>query len=186
MDFAFTTKDEGFKALPSIRERLSETETGISYSDPQEGGRLTPDGKELKWRVTFPTGSQRGSVPFWCHDLTPRQRRVPITPEATTHPSGAVGIGGVVLSVDDGSVSGLARAFAAIIGNKDLNDHKSYRIGVPNDKSTNKPSIRIETAPGGKGGEHDLSLAIVIRTSLDVPAVHHRIDDDMVSMLFEQ
>lgn len=94
-------------------------------------------------------------------------------------------MGGVLVQVDDDSVSGLARAFAAIVENKDLNDHKTYEIGVPVDKSTKKPSIRIEAASDA-GGKNDLSLTLVIRTAVEIPPVRHRIGDDVVSILFEQ
>lgn len=186
IDFAFTTKDEEFPELPAIRERLSETGTGISYSDPQDGGRLTPEGLELRWRVTFPTGAERGSVPFWCHDVTPRQRRVPVTSANSTHPCGALGMGRIQLQVGKGSVSGLAEAFAAIV-DKDLSGDGRYEIGVPHDKSTNKPSIRIAAADAdGRNGRNDQKLALVIRSPRDLPALHHHIGDAVISILFEQ
>ncbi|CZT16679.1 uncharacterized protein RCC_02514 [Ramularia collo-cygni] len=184
VDFAFTTKDEKFPTLPAIRRGLSETGTDISYSDPQEGGRLTPDGVELQWRVTFPTNIERGNVPFWCHDLTPRQRRVAITPENTTHPCGALGMAGVRLR-KAGSVSGLAKAFSAILDSS-LSDDGHYEIRVPHASSTEKPSIRIQAEPDGNHGKSDPSLALVIRTSLQVPDIHQHIHDGVASILFEQ
>lgn len=182
VDFAFTTKDDGFGTLPGIKERLSDTETSISYSDPQEGGRLTPQGLELRWRVTFPTGTGRGTVPFWCHDLTPRQRRVPITPANSTHPCGATGIGGIRLQVEEAAVSGLGKALAAIV-DQDVNSAGRYEIGVPHGNLTTKPSIRIE---GEKNCKKDLNLALVVHTPLGLPAIHHSIENDVVSILFEQ
>ncbi|KAK4634081.1 hypothetical protein CLAFUW4_01415 [Fulvia fulva] len=78
IDYALTTtSDHSFGALKSIKDRLSQTDSGISYTNPQDGGRRKPDGTELKWRVTFPTGTSRGNAPFFCHDVTPRDRRVP-------------------------------------------------------------------------------------------------------------
>lgn len=49
VDFALTTIDESFGELDGIKERLSQTDTQISYSDPKHGGRLKPDGTELQW-----------------------------------------------------------------------------------------------------------------------------------------
>lgn len=47
------------------------------YREPQEGGRKRADGEELKWRVTFPQEQfERGTIPFFCEDLTPRALRV--------------------------------------------------------------------------------------------------------------
>ncbi|CBQ69461.1 conserved hypothetical protein [Sporisorium reilianum SRZ2] len=67
----------------------------LLYQEPQEGGRTTTRGDEIKWKVTFPSppsssstnaaagelpvGNMRSHVPFWCADLTPRQLRVPLT-----------------------------------------------------------------------------------------------------------
>ncbi|CDU25036.1 uncharacterized protein SPSC_04870 [Sporisorium scitamineum] len=64
----------------------------LLYQEPQEGGRTTTRGDEIKWKVTFPlppskdtaatelpVGNVRSHVPFWCADLTPRQLRVPLT-----------------------------------------------------------------------------------------------------------
>lgn len=49
----------------------------VSYQQPIEGGRTKPDGDVLRWRVTFPALELgRGGVPFFCEDLTPRERRV--------------------------------------------------------------------------------------------------------------
>lgn len=49
----------------------------VVYQEPKEGGRLVPDGRELKWRVTFPDLKHgRGTLPFFCEDITPRAWRV--------------------------------------------------------------------------------------------------------------
>lgn len=79
-------------------------------------------------------------------------------------------------------MSGLAKALAAIV-DKDLSADGRYEIGVPHENSTNKPSVRIE---GEKNGKSDPSLALVIHTPLDLPAPHHHIGDDVVTILFEQ
>lgn len=82
-------------------------------------------------RVTFPTGTTRGSVPFWCHDRTPRERRVPISGSssnsATHHPCQATGIRAVVLEVSASSSSfeRLTNATAAILGYDDDDDLSS-------------------------------------------------------------
>ncbi|CAO1631018.1 unnamed protein product [Jaminaea pallidilutea] len=61
------------------------------YEEPQEGGRKTKRGDDLKWKVTFPkAGMPRGTLPFWCTDVTPRTLRVP--PPGSPHPNGSQGI----------------------------------------------------------------------------------------------
>ena len=43
------------------------------------GGRKTLDDVQLKWTVTLPANlHQRGKIPFFCQDLTPRQLRASI------------------------------------------------------------------------------------------------------------
>lgn len=70
---------------------------GGSHSEPVEGGRKRADGVDVKWAVTFPRGenggqSSRGRVPFFCHDITERQVRVPLSQEKTIHASGILGV----------------------------------------------------------------------------------------------
>lgn len=68
-----------------------------SHGEPVEGGRKRADGVDVKWAVTFPRGDNggqdnRGRVPFFCHDITERQVRVPLSEEKTTHSSGISGV----------------------------------------------------------------------------------------------
>lgn len=64
----------------------------LLYQSPVEGGRRTTAGDDIRWKVTFPSppssssgssrlpvGNVRSHVPFWCADLTPRDKRVPMT-----------------------------------------------------------------------------------------------------------
>lgn len=181
VDFALTTPDEAFPELAAIKERLSETDTGISYTSPQEGGRHRPDGVELKWRVTFPINCDRGASPFWCHDVTPRERRVPCTEENTSHPSGVIGMGGVELKST--SHARLATATAAIL-DSDLTDNSEYGVNVPHEVSkAKKPTIRIHPTAGD---EKDLSLTLVLQTTQTLSPIHQKIGDGTVSLVFEQ
>lgn len=76
-----------------------------THSEPIEGGRKRPDGKDVKWAVTFPKGEKggqqvRGKVPFFCHDITPRDYRVPITKESVKHPCGALYVSRLTVIVE--------------------------------------------------------------------------------------
>lgn len=71
--------------LQPVGNPIEEAVEGGVYAQGQEGGRVKPDGDELKWRVTFPNveeehgherGHGRGALPFFCKDITPRKRRV--------------------------------------------------------------------------------------------------------------
>ncbi|CAG8973115.1 hypothetical protein HYALB_00007592 [Hymenoscyphus albidus] len=74
--------------------------SGIQYEKPRAGARIRPDGQKVEWFVTFPkiggeSGiSQRGVLPFFCHDVTDRRLRVPLDEENVTHPCGALGVEG--------------------------------------------------------------------------------------------
>ncbi len=100
--------EEGFSL---VQGRVKAAGTGITYGDPQAGGRVRPDGVKLRWAVasalveadeelgggTKPLGA--GHLPFWCLDRTPRGLRVPHSDrENVEHPSGAVGVAGVTVS----------------------------------------------------------------------------------------
>ncbi|KXT06162.1 hypothetical protein AC578_1379 [Pseudocercospora eumusae] len=190
VDFALTTSNEAFGELAGIKHRLSKTDTGISYTSPKAGGRKRPDGVELQWRVTFPTGTDRGSVPFFCHDVTPRDRRVPLSDTATSHPSGAVGMGGVSLDAAEQSLaSRLSSATAAIVGSE-LNKDGIYEVDVvhPVSKTVRKPSIRIKTAASqsSSSSKKHLALSLVLQTPKDLPDMHHTIDGGDICVVFEK
>ena len=147
VDFAFTLlaqEDEGgFDAegvfRDGVQKRVREGRTGFEYLDPVAGGRVTPEGTELKWAVAVPrtVGSGidsgfgadgkiregngegyasgrlvEGELPFWCLDRTPRDLRVPFRtrPEAARHASGAVGVAGVDLYVKGAEALGSLKA----------------------------------------------------------------------------
>lgn len=77
-----------------------------SHDEPVEGGRKRGDGVDVKWAVTFPKGehggqTSRGRVPFFCHDITERQVRVPLSQEKTSHASGILGVKELTVIVQD-------------------------------------------------------------------------------------
>lgn len=181
VDWALTTSDDSFPELPAIKERLAKTDTEISYKSPQEGGRRRPDGKELAWRVTFPVNCSRGSIPFWCNDVSPREWRVPVSKDNTKHPSGTLGTAGVELRTT--SHARLTTATAAIL-DSDLKKESEFGIDVPHQVPTaKKPTIRIREA---SGDEKDLSLSLVLQAPQKLPPVHQQIGNGTVSIVFEQ
>lgn len=108
VDWAYTLPNE--KDFGVIQQRVKEANSEIIYHDPVPGGRIRPDGVELKWSVAsaYTTSGKAvhpGKAPFWCLDRTPRHLRVPYQeddgsePPYTKHPSGAVGVSGVSISV---------------------------------------------------------------------------------------
>jgi hypothetical protein len=77
-----------------------------SHAEPVEGGRKRADGIDVQWAVTFPSGTyggqaSRGRVPFFCHDITDRSVRVPLSSEKITHPSEVLGVKELTVIVRD-------------------------------------------------------------------------------------
>ncbi|KAI0179638.1 glyoxalase-like domain-containing protein [Hypoxylon sp. FL1284] len=98
------------RAFREIQRKVRDARAGIAYGDLAGGGRLRPDGEVLKWEVAFPLRADgiavdRGTVPFWCLDVTPRRLRVPyeVAPGFATHPSGAVGVARIEVLAEPGS-----------------------------------------------------------------------------------
>ncbi|KAI0471784.1 glyoxalase-like domain-containing protein [Xylariaceae sp. FL0804] len=89
------------------------------------GGRVRPDGVELRWAVAFPEAAAatsppplaRGQVPFFCFDVTERGLRVPPPSEndGVRHPSGATGVAALRVGVPRGRAAEFARTYAAIV-----------------------------------------------------------------------
>ncbi|KAK3713032.1 hypothetical protein LTR37_008717 [Vermiconidia calcicola] len=182
VDFAFTTTDLDYE---SLKQRFRDSGTGISYAEPKAGGRITPDGKELKWEVTFPTGVDRGNVPFFCTDVTPRERRVPVNEANATHPSGAIGMAGMHLEVEKRDLERLSKATAAVLGVK-KQDNDQFDVNVPKEvKKSKQASIRIQEV--SKDSKKDLALTLRLQTANHNPrdAVRQQIGDGLVSISFE-
>ncbi|THU97408.1 hypothetical protein K435DRAFT_721901, partial [Dendrothele bispora CBS 962.96] len=96
------------------------TNKKLSYVSEVHGGRVRPDGVEMKWMVTFPMLDKRGVLPFFCKDLTPRERRVPTNPPSNiVHPSTAVGISfiRVAYPIKGGQLEDISRRISHAIGN---------------------------------------------------------------------
>jgi hypothetical protein len=178
-----TTEEE--PDVAAINSRLEKKNSPARYAEPIAGGRKRPDGVELKWKVTFPTGVERGVVPFWCHDVTEREKRIPISPEATRHASGALGVAGVRVSVDDGRVGAVRDSIQAIVGND------KRVLGAPKAvPGLNEPSVRVQAAEK-EGSGSVLKLALVLQAAggggSDAPRdIRQRVGDGQVNILFEE
>ena len=67
---------------------------------PKVGGLARKDGVQVKWELTRPKTAlgttsliDRTDLPFFTHDVTARNIRIPFDdPEKTSHPWGAIGI----------------------------------------------------------------------------------------------
>ncbi|KZM25709.1 hypothetical protein ST47_g3115 [Ascochyta rabiei] len=95
-----------------------------SHAEPVEGGRKRADGVHVRWAVTFPKGenggqASRGRVPFFCHDITDRQVRVPLSEEKTAHSSAVLGVKELTVVVrDEGLLEETRAVYARLFGNE--------------------------------------------------------------------
>jgi hypothetical protein len=79
-------------ATPDATEFVAELKArGLDYGPVYDGGRLRPDGVQLRWRGATPVRQDAG-LPFLIQDVTPRELRVPSTNDATLHNNAASGI----------------------------------------------------------------------------------------------
>ncbi|KAF2853060.1 hypothetical protein T440DRAFT_505954 [Plenodomus tracheiphilus IPT5] len=107
-----------------------------THEQPIQGGRKRANGVDVKWAVTFPQGEKggqevRGRIPFFCHDITPRNVRVPLEDTKTAHPSGALGVRQLTVIVKDQAIlDETKRAYASILGTKEMGAEKEVSIKV--------------------------------------------------------
>ncbi|GAA5821975.1 hypothetical protein JCM3770_003030 [Rhodotorula araucariae] len=89
-----------------------------AYDAPQAGGRTRPDGVGVEWVVTFPSPArfERGAVPFWCHDTTPRALRVPDDPPRTAHPARVRGVAGLTVRVPRVAADDARKVYGELAG----------------------------------------------------------------------
>ncbi|KAL2801876.1 hypothetical protein BJX63DRAFT_146170 [Aspergillus granulosus] len=135
-DFALTTlepitaeasRDRIVKALASTP---GDGGVGVTYSPPREGGRKNAEGFDVRWKIVKPSFTNaagtpggefyprgRTDAPFFCHDITPRIRRVTSNLNSVTrHPSGATGIERIEVLVPRGLLARYSDVYASIVG----------------------------------------------------------------------
>ncbi|TKX26854.1 hypothetical protein C1H76_1009 [Elsinoe australis] len=141
IDWAFTSdsSDDVF-AVNERLEKAGSVLNGARYKPPQEGGRTKPDGTEIKWTVTFPEKVRRGEVPFWCHDVTPRELRVPKDEASTAHPCGALGVGSLTMLVPGKNMVSFNKFYTAVNDQEGVEDDTVVRWDI--DASIDGPGLR--------------------------------------------
>lgn len=101
-----------FALLPStttetVAQALSR---GLAYQPPVNGGRLRPDGVELRWQNARPITAD---LPFLCGDVTPRALRVP-EGDVRNHANGVHGVAQLRIAVHDLAAS--LKRYQALLG----------------------------------------------------------------------
>lgn len=152
IDWAFTYPPEN--DFNAIRDRVSGTNTRITYEEPAEWSRKRNDGIVLEWTlstpISCPPGSQipPGRLPFWCLDTTPRSLRVPYAemPHLVQHPSNVRGIASLESTVGTEEVTRLAKAYEAMCGDSVASGNQVWHYRVPEGSQFGIVSLR--GAPG--------------------------------------
>ncbi len=137
IDFALTNLQTAQETHAAATARLEKEPgdggLGVRFKNPLFGGRKRKDGQQVEWYVTkpqldntapnvpkplekfFPTG--RLDTPFYCHDVTDRDLRVPYrNQEISTHPCGAKGILSVEVLVPEAQIDSYMHLYGAVTG----------------------------------------------------------------------
>ena len=103
----------------------------LRYEEPKAGGRARKDGVQVKWKLTRPIPSSgdpstdsrvsasgyRQDVPFFTHDVTEREVRIPFDDNAkTTHPCGALGISTVEVLYPRAQYHDYIKVYRSLLG----------------------------------------------------------------------
>lgn len=98
---------------------------GLAYQPPVDGGRLRPDGVELRWQNARPTTPD---LPFLCGDVTPRALRVPEGP-VREHANGVQGVARLHVAVHD--VAATLERYRALLGLEDVPTSSEGTASLP-------------------------------------------------------
>ena len=114
-------RGEGFIAYALLPANIEATLSGARFrgldiSGPFPGGRVRPDGVQVKWQ----TGTaSTPDLPFLCADVTPRERRVP-SGGAQQHGNGITGVLGITVVVNN--IEASTERYYALLGREPLPD----------------------------------------------------------------
>ncbi|KAG7453127.1 uncharacterized protein BT62DRAFT_880260 [Guyanagaster necrorhizus] len=128
IDFAFLgngSKTTRISDIINARGKLDGS--GTVYLSEVEGGRIRPDGVELKWLISSP--AEESILPFFCGDVTLRELRVPLQPPSNAaHPCTAEGIAHVHVLAEDGIIERLSQQFTSVTGERPVpSSAKSFK-----------------------------------------------------------
>lgn len=170
--YAHTLPEEGQFSI--IQKRVADEGVGVTYRDPVSGGRIRPDGVELKWAVASvhgPDGAplQPGVAPFWCLDRTPRELRVPYQGEDkayTTHPSGARGVSKLRVEIPEADLSVLGKVYQGIHGSDSSSATDESSWGFLVHSGLQEGAHKVSLRPGKEGRPH---IALTLLGNKDSP-----------------
>ncbi|KIJ63346.1 hypothetical protein HYDPIDRAFT_113328 [Hydnomerulius pinastri MD-312] len=161
IDFAFLGSSKASIAS-IINERAKEDGSDIHYVPEVDGGRVREDGKVLKWVISAPREEhRRGTVPFFCGDVTPRDLRVPVEPPSNSvHPSDVLGVAHVRLLGEAGALSIISAQLTSVVGDLPHTSAESeytWLLETPSGTSVSRKPLLILSSP--KDEEEESYLA---------------------------
>jgi len=105
--YVVVQSDDLLADVAAMRQR------GVDVTDPLEGGRRTPAGRTLRWKVAQ-LGSRQPLPLFFIQHLTPLEERRLQVPAAGEHPNGALRADRVYIVVAD--VAKAAEVYSQVLG----------------------------------------------------------------------
>ncbi|KAF5244605.1 hypothetical protein FAUST_2121 [Fusarium austroamericanum] len=188
VDWAYTLPDE--KDFGTIQDRVKQSTSEVTYHDPVPGGRLRPDGVQLKWSVASAysvsgQALQPGKVPFWCLDRTQRHLRVPYRkedgsqPSYAKHPSGVIGVSSVSVFVPQTERDTIAQVYNGIHGS--AAQEETWHFTVHSGSTQGKHLLKLDNS---QNGQRRIHLTLIGQQSSPcnieiVPGVVVGIDSDI-------
>jgi catechol 2,3-dioxygenase-like lactoylglutathione lyase family enzyme len=115
---AFLARGGGFRYVivqsdDLVADVLAMRQRGVEVSDAVDGGRRTPAGQELRWKLA--TLGARNPLPIvFIQHLTPIEERRRQAPGAGQHPNGALRADRVYIAVRD--IADAARTYSRVLG----------------------------------------------------------------------
>ncbi|KAI5117248.1 hypothetical protein M0805_006411 [Coniferiporia weirii] len=119
-----------------INERSAREGSGVVYDPTVDGGRIRPDGQELRWRIVAPEIERhgRGTLPFFCGDVTDRGLRVPVSDTTIDHPNAVVGVAQLRLFAPATAYPQIAKQITTVVGFSPVassHTESSWELGTP-------------------------------------------------------
>ncbi|PIL33010.1 hypothetical protein GSI_04459 [Ganoderma sinense ZZ0214-1] len=163
IDFAFLGNGGVPSIAGTINARADADGSGAHYAAEVQGGRTREDGKVLEWLISAPPGGERGELPFFCGDLTPREWRVPLEPRSNVrHSNTARGVAHVKLLIPPEDLTATANKLTSVLGISPFSSipgevawHLGPQLSRPDPAPTSSiPVLKLRAAEGEEEMEY--------------------------------
>lgn len=157
-----------------INDRAKKDGSGAFYEAEENGGRKRTDGKVVRWLISTPQ-ENKGTLPFFCGDITPRDLRVPTKPPANVqHPSTTQGIAHIRIVTDAKSFPVISKQLTSVTGQEPLSCTPIEAVWSLDSHSTTSPrlilstpSIELESALAKNVGTGIVEVGFLVKKKQD-------------------